>query len=87
MILERIDLIPMSILHNGVFFLHHQFPLTRKNMLMQITFTLYLLSSVWLSFETLMQIKKYFNHDALCEISIRKRSQREFKSGPPRHCK
>lgn len=50
---------------------------------MQITFTLYLLSSVWLSFEALMQIKKYFNHDALREISIRKRSQREFKIGLP----
>lgn len=50
---------------------------------MQITFTLYLLSSAWLSCETLMQIKKYFNRDAVCEISVRKISQREFKIGPP----
>lgn len=50
---------------------------------MQIAFTLYLLSSAWFSFEALMQIKKYFNHDTLCEISIRKRSQREFKIGLP----
>lgn len=57
--------------------------LKKKKRLMQITFTLYLLSSAWLSFETVMQIKKSFNHDALCEISIRKRSQREFKIGPP----
>lgn len=32
---------------------------------MQITFTLYLLSFVWLSFVTLIHINKYFNHDAL----------------------